>query len=90
MTAELETGHMVVVTVPVPARDAAELAITVNGAVICVAGPDGFRHEVALPKGADPDRLHAGLFHGILELRAPRTDGSVSMQTRAVPVSDLI
>jgi HSP20 family molecular chaperone IbpA len=89
MTTELETSHMLVVTVPVPARDATELAVTLDGAVIHVAGPDGFRHDVVLPSGADPERLHAGLFHGILELRAPRTDGSVPMETRAVPVSDL-
>jgi HSP20 family molecular chaperone IbpA len=89
MTAELETGHMLVVTVQVPAREASELAVTVDGAVIRVVGPDGFRHQLALPEGADAARLHAGLFHGVLELRAPRTDGSVSIQARAVPVSDL-
>jgi HSP20 family molecular chaperone IbpA len=89
MTTELETDHMLVVTVPVPAREAAALAVTLDGAVIRVAGPDGFVHEVALPSGADPERLHAGLFHGILELRAPRTDGSVPVERRAVPVSDL-
>jgi len=89
MTAELETGHMLVVTVPVPARDAAELAVTLNGAVICVAGPAGFRHEVALPKGADPERLHAGLFHGILELRAPRTERPAPIDRCRVPVDDL-
>jgi HSP20 family molecular chaperone IbpA len=89
MTAELETAHMLVVTVRVPTREAGELAVTVDGAVIRVVGPDGFRHELALPEGADASRLHAGLFHGILELRAPRTDGSVSIQARAVPVSDL-
>jgi HSP20 family molecular chaperone IbpA len=89
MTAELETGHMLVVTVQVPAHEAGELAVTVDGAVIRVVGPDGFRHELALPEGADAARLHAGLFHGILELRAPRTEGSGSLQTWAVPVSDL-
>jgi HSP20 family molecular chaperone IbpA len=89
MTTELETRHMLVVTVQVPAREAGELAVTVDGAVIRVIGPDGFRHELALPEGADAARLHAGLFHGILELRAPRTVGSISMQTRAVPVWDL-
>jgi HSP20 family molecular chaperone IbpA len=61
----------------------------VDGAVIRGGGPAGVRRELALPEGADAARLHAGLFHGILELRAPRTDGSVSTQTRAVPVSDL-
>jgi HSP20 family molecular chaperone IbpA len=54
-----------------------------------VAGPDGFRHEVALPKGADPERLHAGLFHGILELRAPRTESPAPIDLCRVPVDDL-
>jgi HSP20 family molecular chaperone IbpA len=91
MTADLETGHMLVVTVQVPAREAGELAVTVDGAVIRVVGPEGFRHELALPEGADAARLHAGLFHGILELRAPRTDGSgsASRRARAVSVWDL-
>jgi HSP20 family molecular chaperone IbpA len=91
MTPELETADMMVVTLQVPAREAGELAVTVGRDVIRVVGPDGFRQELALPQGADPARLHAGLFHGILELRAPRTEGegSVSVETRAVPVSDL-
>ena len=89
MTTELETGHMLVVTVPVPAGDAAELAVTLDGTVIRVTGPNGFRHEVALPQGADPARLHAGLFHGILELRAPRTESAVPSESRQVPVYDL-
>ena len=89
MTTELETGHMLVVTVPVPARDAAELTVTLDGAVIRVAGSHGFVREVALPRGADPARLHAGLFHGILELRAPRTDGPASIGPGRVRVYDL-
>lgn len=89
MTTTLETDHMLAVTVPVPARFAAQLAVTLEGDVIHVAASDGFRHEVALPQGADPARLHAGLFRGILELRAPRADGPVPLQTRAVHVDDL-
>jgi HSP20 family molecular chaperone IbpA len=90
MTAELETGHMLVITVRVPARDAAELAVTLEGAVIQIAGPDGFRHEVALPQGADPKRLHAGLFHGILELRAPRSESPEPIESRRIAVCDLV
>jgi HSP20 family molecular chaperone IbpA len=89
MTADLETADMMVVTIQVPAREAGELAVTVDEDVIRVVGPDGFRQQLALPQGADAARLHAGLFHGILELRAPRTGGSVCKETRAVPVSDL-
>ena len=83
---ELETGHMLVVTVPVPAREAAELTVTWDGAV---AGPGGFVHEMVLPQGADPERLHAGLFHGILELRAPRSESPRSIDSCRVRVSDL-
>jgi HSP20 family molecular chaperone IbpA len=89
MTAELETADMMVVTIQVPAREAGELAVTVDGDGIRVVGPGGFRQQLALPQGADAERLHAGLFDGILELRAPRAEGSASMETRAVPVSDL-
>jgi HSP20 family molecular chaperone IbpA len=89
MNAELETADMMVVTIQVPAREAGELAVTVEGDVIRVAGPDGFRQQLSLPQGADAARMHAGLFHGILELRAPRADSPGSTQPRAVPVADL-
>lgn len=89
MTAELETVDMMVVTIQVPAREAGELAVTVDGDVIRVVGPDGFLQHLALPQGADAARLHAGLFHGILELRAPRAEGSAPTETRAIPVSNL-
>jgi HSP20 family molecular chaperone IbpA len=89
MTVELETGDMLVVTVPVPARAAAELQVTLEWVTVRVAGPHGFLQEVALPKGADPKRLHAGLFHGILELRAPRAECQLWMESRRVAVSDL-
>ena len=88
MTTNLETADMLVVTVRVPARTAADLSLTLDGGVIRVAGPDGFAREVALPRGADPARLHAGLFHSILELRAPRAVGTATPVTRVVPVAD--
>ena len=89
MNAELETADMMVVTIQVPAREAGELAVTVEGDAIRVAGPDGFRQQLSLPQGADAARMHAGLFHGILELRAPRADSLASTQPRTVPVADL-
>jgi len=89
MNGPLETMDMMVVTVRVPTRDASDLAVSVEGAVIHVLGPDGFQHDVPLPDGADADRLHADLFHDVLELRAPRTDSPVAPVTRTVGISAL-
>jgi HSP20 family molecular chaperone IbpA len=91
MTAQpLETGDMIVVTVPVPTRLAAELSVTATEDVIEIVGPDGFRHQVATPLNADLDRLHAALFRDILELRAPRVEGEARRRgVRAVPVRSL-
>jgi hypothetical protein len=88
MTAQpLETGDMMVITVLVPTRLAAELSVTAAGDAIEIVGPDGFRHVVATPPNADVDRLHAELFRDILELRAPRADCAARPHgARAVPV----
>jgi HSP20 family molecular chaperone IbpA len=86
MNGPLETGDMFVVTVSVPTTDAGQLTVSVEDGAIRVLGPDGFRHEVPLPAGADAERLHADLFHDILELRAPRSDAAVELPAREVPV----
>jgi HSP20 family molecular chaperone IbpA len=85
----LETNDMLVVTVSVPTSDATQLAVQVDGDIVRVQGPDGFRRDVPLPAGADADRLHAGLFQDVLELRAPRTEAAPSSPARAVVVSPL-
>lgn len=75
MTAQpLETGDMMVITVLVPTRNAAELSVTAAEDAIEILGPDDFRHVVAMPPNADVERLHAELFRDILELRAPRVE----------------
>lgn len=87
----LETNDMIVVTVHVPTRLAAELSVTATADVIEIEGPDGYRHEVATPPNADVERLHAELFQDILELRAPRIDGEARRSgARAVPVRSLL
>ena len=63
---------MLVVTLPVPTRDVHDLRVWMEGTVAHVLGPDGFCRDLNLPEGADGGRLQAGLFHDILELRAPR------------------
>ena len=80
---------MLVVTLPVPTTHADELSVWIDGPVAHVLGPGGFRREVNLPQGADGDRLHAGLFADILELRAPRVDRSPSPARREVDVQPL-
>ena len=72
MSARLETGDMLVVTLTVPTTDACELRVCIEGAVAHVHGPGGFCRVVNLPEGSDAGRLQAGLFADILELRAPR------------------
>lgn len=89
MNGPLETNDMMVVTVSVPTRDANQLAVTVEADIVHVQGPQGFQRDVPLPAGADGDRLHAGLFGDVLELRAPRTDAAPSSPAHAVLVSPL-
>jgi HSP20 family molecular chaperone IbpA len=89
MNGPLETNDMMVVTVSVPTRDSTQLTVRIEDGVVRIDGPDGFRRDLPLPAGADADRLHAGLFHGVLELRAPRTDATPSSPARTVAVSPL-
>ena len=88
MNGPLETGDMPVVTVKVPMGDAVQLTVAVGDGVIRALGPEGFgfRREMPLPAGADAERLHAELFHDILELGAQRADAAVSLRAREVPV----
>lgn len=89
MNGPLETNDMMVVTISVPTRDPTQLAVRVADGIVRVDGPHGFRHDVPLPAGADADRLHAGLFNDVLELRAPRANVAPSSPTRIVAVSRL-
>jgi HSP20 family molecular chaperone IbpA len=85
----LETGDMMVTTVRVPTTSAEELSITAIGRIVRVIGPDEFRHEVTMAD-ADLDRLHAQLYRGILELRAPHTvEPAKPPVARAVAVEPL-
>jgi HSP20 family molecular chaperone IbpA len=86
---QLETGDMMVVTVPVPTTSAEELSITAIGGIVRVIGPGEFRHEVTMAD-ADLDRLHAQLYRDILELRAPHTvEQTKPPVARAVAVEPL-
>jgi HSP20 family molecular chaperone IbpA len=89
MNGPLETNDMMVVTISVPTRDATQLAVRIEEDIVRVDGPHGFRHDVPLPAGADADRLHAGLFNDVLELRAPRANGAPSAPSRIVTVAPL-
>jgi HSP20 family molecular chaperone IbpA len=89
MIGPLETNDMMVVTVSVPTRDSTQLSVRVEDGLVRVDGPHGFRRDVPLPDGADPDRLHACLFHEVLELRAPRTEVTGCSPARVVAVSPL-
>jgi HSP20 family molecular chaperone IbpA len=62
----------IVVTFPVPCYELSELELTSEDNTVVVAGPEGFSHELKLPAEADMERLEVELFHGYLELRAPR------------------
>ena len=62
----------IVVTFPVPCQELEELELTSADHTVVVAGPEGFSHELDLPAEADMSRLEVELFHGYLELRAPR------------------
>jgi len=70
--AELETRDMLVLTVAVPTEHVGELAVSVIERTVVVTGPGGFIKQLQFPLEADMGRLHAGLYRGILELRAPR------------------
>jgi HSP20 family molecular chaperone IbpA len=86
---QLETGDMMVVTVLVPTVSAEELSITAIGNAVRVIGPGEFRHQVTMAN-ADLDRLHAQLYRGILELRAPHViEPAPSAVARAVGVETL-
>lgn len=85
----LETDDMIVVTVRVPTRHAGELDVTVTGNVVEILGPGGFRHEVPMLPSADLSRLHADLFHDILELRAPRGEDEGSPQSGRITVQSI-
>jgi HSP20 family molecular chaperone IbpA len=89
MSSPQETGDMLVVTLPVPTTDARELSVSIDGHVVRVLGPGEFRREVNLPAGADGGRLQAGLFAGILELRAPRDAGASAPRHGKVEVRSL-
>jgi HSP20 family molecular chaperone IbpA len=85
----LETGDMMVVTVRVPAVTARDLTIIAIGNMVRVVGPGDFRHEVTFVD-ADLDRLHAQLYRGILELRAPHAiETAPSAVARAVGIETL-
>jgi len=78
-----------VITIRVPTSSAEELAVTARGSVVRVIGPGDFRHEVTMTD-ADLDQLHAQLYRGILELRAPHiTNPLTSPVVHAVPVETL-
>jgi HSP20 family molecular chaperone IbpA len=82
---------MLVVTLPVPTTDARELSVWLEGGVgvAHVVGPGDFCRTVSLPEGSDGGRLQAGLFAGILELRAPRADRPLSLRHSEVDVRPL-
>ncbi|MGN6431216.1 MAG: hypothetical protein ACTHNB_10865 [Gaiellaceae bacterium] len=84
-----DTGDTMVITIRVHTSSADELAVTAGGSMVRVVGPGGFRHEVTMAD-ADLDRLHAQLYRGILELRAPHiVDPRSSPVVHAVPVETL-
>ena len=62
----------IVVTFPVPCQELSQLELTSKDHTIVVAGPEGFSHALQLPAEADMDQLEVELYHGYLELRAPR------------------
>jgi HSP20 family molecular chaperone IbpA len=85
----LETNDMMVVTVHVPTTSAEELSVDAAGHRVTIRGPGDFRHALLMPEAADVDRLHAGLFCDILELRAPRGTSPGDAIRRLVPVQQL-
>lgn len=87
MNGNFETGDMRVLTMRVPTDDPTELTIAAVDHVVRVQGPNGYRKEIVLSAEADMERLHAELFHEILELRAPTGAGEATHGARAVPVA---
>jgi len=63
---------MIVVTLRVPRTERDELAVSVRDHTVTVTGSRGFARELTLSPEADTERLHALLYHEILELRVPR------------------
>jgi hypothetical protein len=61
----------VVVTCSVPSSTLDELQLTHVDHTIAVTGPNGFRHELELPEGADMEQLEIELHKHFLEVRAP-------------------
>jgi HSP20 family molecular chaperone IbpA len=77
-----ETRDMIVFTLAVPREG---LTISVRDHVVTVEAEEGFHREVELSAEADVEHLHAQLYDGTLELRAPRGQAA----PRAVPVQVL-
>ena len=61
-----------VVTLRVPATHGSQLAVDLAEHTLSIAGPGGFHRELTMSREADMEHLHAQLYRGILELRAPR------------------
>lgn len=60
---------MIVLTLAVPRE---ELAVSVRHHTVTVEAAGGFHRELELADDADVEHLHAQLYDGTLELRAPR------------------
>lgn len=77
---------MVVVTVAIPPAAGQDVAVAVREHTVIVTGAHAFRHELELGPEADMARLHAQLYGGTLELRAPR---STPLPERRIPLKVL-
>jgi HSP20 family molecular chaperone IbpA len=75
-----ETRDMIVLTLFVPRE---QLAVSVRDHTVTVEATGGFRKEIPLAGEADVEHLHAQLYDGTLELRAPRVETGPG---RSVPV----
>jgi HSP20 family molecular chaperone IbpA len=75
-----ETRDMIVLTLSVPRE---KLAVSVCNHTVTVEAAGGFRKEIPLAGEADVEHLHAQLYDGTLELRAPRVE---KPSGRSVPV----
>ena len=60
-----------VVTCRVPCSHLDDLDVTHRDHTIGVTGPDGYRHELELPREADLERMEVELHKHFLEIRAP-------------------